>query len=430
MVMMALLGLCAANGAVLAQAPTNWPEFRRDGYNSGYLPGKLSATWELRTAGPVRAISYSNGVLVAGTDRTGDVLGIDAATGKTRWHAKLPSSIHNDVVIVGNLAIATFGDLPVESSPGGAVALDLLNGRIIWRFDVRGALMPSAAVYHGVAILAASDDCVYGVAVATGHLRWRTCIGMSAAMSSPKLAAGNVYFGTTDGHVVALDAASGKLRWIRRYPRVQHTGDATPAIDSSALYITGTEWYGVRPYIHDTTFGVGLRAAVHAFATQPFAQRNAFFATQRVLRIRLADGALDWSRRVGQGEAVSRNQSGTAAVSGGLVISTSPVGRTVSALAVASGGIRWSHVLDGRARGAVLVSENLVFVATENGSLTAFDLESGKQFGRCSWPGHATPTAPVLIGNAFIFASDDAVLRAISYAVLLHRLRVGHSCVT
>ena len=53
-------------------------------------------------------------------------------------------------------------------------------------------------------------------------------------LSSPVVADGTVWFGSGDGHVYALDAATGALRWKFATGGVVH---ASPALADGTLYV-------------------------------------------------------------------------------------------------------------------------------------------------------------------------------------------------
>ena len=62
-------------------------------------------------------------------------------------------------------------------------------------------------VYFG-----SGDGNVYALDAATGVLRWKFHTG-NVVHASPALAAGTLYVGSWDSYFYALDAASGKERW-------------------------------------------------------------------------------------------------------------------------------------------------------------------------------------------------------------------------
>src|SRR5579884_492496 len=149
------------------------------------------------------------------------------------------------------------------SDDGNVYAVDAATGRQKWRFVTRGPAPCSPAVANGLVYFGSYDGRFYAVEADSGRLRWRFTTGgerrfeakgihgmlprnqtiadpYDVFLSSPVVAEGAVYFGSGDGNVYALDAASGDLRWKF------HTGDvvhASPAFDSGTIYVGSWDSY-------------------------------------------------------------------------------------------------------------------------------------------------------------------------------------------
>lgn len=83
---------------------------------------------------------------------------------------------------------------------------------LLWRFATDGPVYSSPAVVEGVLYVGSMDGHLYALDIATGDLRWRFHTG-PGFISSPAIAEGVVYIGSHDGHVYALHAANGDLLW-------------------------------------------------------------------------------------------------------------------------------------------------------------------------------------------------------------------------
>lgn len=81
-----------------------------------------------------------------------------------------------------------------------------------WKFHTGGYVVSSPALADGSVYFGSTDGTMYAVDRETGTLRWKTATG-SRVVSSPAVADGTVYFGSYDGFFYALDGASGKLKW-------------------------------------------------------------------------------------------------------------------------------------------------------------------------------------------------------------------------
>ena len=122
------------------------------------------------------------------------------------------------------------------SDDGNVYSVDLESGRQLWRVRTRGPVPCTPAVADNTVYVGSYDGKFYALDAATGNVKWKFATegerrfeakglhGMQPKMqtiadpfdiylSSPVVAEGSVYFGSGDGHLYALEAASGKLQW-------------------------------------------------------------------------------------------------------------------------------------------------------------------------------------------------------------------------
>ena len=83
---------------------------------------------------------------------------------------------------------------------------------VLWKFATGGRVLSSPAVAGGIAYVGSDDGFLYAVATESGEELWRFETG-GLVRSSPAVVAGRVFFGSYDGIFYALDAASGELDW-------------------------------------------------------------------------------------------------------------------------------------------------------------------------------------------------------------------------
>ena len=149
------------------------------------------------------------------------------------------------------------GSIWFGSDDGNVYAVDAASGRQIWMHATGGPVAATPAVVNGVLYVGSGDGKFYALDARTGATKWKFSTGgerhfeargvhgqqpktqtipddFDLFASSPAVAGGAVYFGSGDGNVYALDAASGEVRW--KFP----TGDvvhAAPALVDGVLYI-------------------------------------------------------------------------------------------------------------------------------------------------------------------------------------------------
>ncbi|MCE9659818.1 MAG: PQQ-binding-like beta-propeller repeat protein [Burkholderiales bacterium] len=155
---------------------------------------------------------------------------------------------------------------------------------------------------------------------------------------TPAVAAGSVYFGSADGTVYALDAASGKERW-----RVALGSgvSASPCVVDGTVFVTSRD------------------GRLHALAA--------------------ADGARRWGADLGR-DRDSRNYwdfytSSPVAFAAALYVGSGD--GHVRAFDLRSGRLLWSHDAGSRVRSTPAVSDSTVVVGTMSGHVLALDRQSG-----------------------------------------------------
>jgi eukaryotic-like serine/threonine-protein kinase len=187
--------------------------------------------------------------------------GVYAAAGApelkgVKWTFHAQGEINSSPAIVN-------GVVYVGSNDGKLYAIDQENGAQKWSFPTGARITSSPAVANGLVYFGSYNGAFYAIDTATGKLRWKflnpgerryTATHLHGSLpageampdpfdvylSSPAIWNGAVYFGSGDGNVYSLDAASGSLKWKF------HTGDvvhASPAIVDGKLYIGSWDSY-------------------------------------------------------------------------------------------------------------------------------------------------------------------------------------------
>ncbi len=201
--------------------------------------------WTREMGAPVWAgLGAWNDLLFVGDD-DGVLSALDLESGETRWSETTGGAVRAVPTVVN-------GSLYVHSDDGLLRALDPATGEIRWQAELGEVTrIPAGATgaryNHFASSVAATDGSLYvgpfggeliALDEATGDVRWRFAAEDTIA-GTPALIAGMVVFGSFDGHVYALDAASGKEVW-------RH--DTGAAIVSSPAVHDGLVVIGSRSY--------------------------------------------------------------------------------------------------------------------------------------------------------------------------------------
>jgi outer membrane protein assembly factor BamB len=310
-----------------------------------------------------------------------------------KWKFKTGGRVYSSPAVADGAVFA-------GSTDGNLYAVDVATGAQKWKFVTKGRLVSSPAVLAGVVYFESYDSNFYAVDAATGALKWKFATngerrfaakhihGMLPEsdlmpdpfdfyLSSPAVSNGVVYFGSGDGNVYALDAASGGLRWKFQTGDVVH---ASPALSEGLLFIGSWDTY--------------------------------FYALDA------ASGAEKWRFKTGD-DPVMHNQTGiqsSAAVANGVVYFGCRDSK-LYALDALTGARKWAADNKGSwVIGSPAVKDGKVYFSTSDGGLFhGVDARTGAELFtlRFQWPMFSSPA---LAGNIAYLGSHEGKLLAIDVA--------------
>ena len=234
--------------------------------------------WTFPTGGRVVSSAvWHDGAVLFGSD-DGNVYAVDAASGRQRWMVHTGGPVASTPAVSGDRAFAVSYD-------GKLYALDARSGEVLWKFATEGERRFEAKGIHGLLPRNQTYPDLYDV-----------------YLSSPLVVDGKVVFGSGDGHVYAVDAASGKLAWKFATGDVVH---ASPAY-AEGLVVVGS-WDG-KLYALDVATGAqrwafqaGLDPLIHnqqGFQSSPAIADGTVFTGCRdghLYAVDLRTGAPKWN---------------------------------------------------------------------------------------------------------------------------------------
>ena len=179
-----------------------------------------------------------------------------ASSGQLKWKFHTAGPVLSSPAVVGAL-------LYVGSADHNLYAINLADGTQKWKFKTHGRVSSSPAVSGGLVYFGSYDGTFYAVDAASGQEKWKFLApgerrfaakhlhGAEPAeetmpdpfdcyLSSPAVWNGTVYFGSGNGNVYALDAATGALKWKFRTGDVVH---ASPAIADGVVFVGSWDTY-------------------------------------------------------------------------------------------------------------------------------------------------------------------------------------------
>ena len=304
--------------ALAAAAPHAQEMFRGDAAHHGTAAGPAPRAfhrvkWTFPTGGRVVSSAvWHDGAVLFGSD-DGNVYSVDATTGRQRWMTHTGGPVASTPALSGDRVFAVSYD-------GRLYALDVRTGEMLWkfategerRFEARGlhGMLPrtqtfadmydvylsSPLVVDGKVVFGSGDGHVYAVDAASGRLAWKFATG-DVVHASPAYADGLVVVGSWDGRLYALDAATGAQRWayqagVDALMHNQQGFQSSPAIADGMVYVGCRDGH---------LYAIDLRTGAQKWnvdtegswvnSSPAVAQGRVYFATSDTARYHVVDAA-------------------------------------------------------------------------------------------------------------------------------------------
>ena len=304
---------------------------------------------------------------------------------------------HTTGFVIGSPAVSA-GTIYAGSTDGNLYAIDLESGASKWKFDAKSRVVSSAAVANGLVYFTAYDGNFYAVDAGSGQLKWKFATAgerryagkhlhgsqpvaemmpdpFDFYLSSPALSNGAVFFGSGDGNVYSLNAATGALNWKFKTGDVVH---ASPAIVNGTLYVGSWDSY--------------------------------FYA------LNAATGKEKWRFKTGEDPEIHNQvgiQSSAAVVDGTVYFGCRD--SNLYALDANTGQKKWAFNNKGSwVIGSPAVKDDTVYFATSDSSLFyALNAKSGAQIFSLKFQGWPLFSSPAIAGDMLYIGSHSGHLIAI-----------------
>lgn len=222
-----------------------------------------------------------------------------------------------------------------------------------------------------------------------GQIAWHHG-GAGPIFSSPVLAYGDLFVGSTGGNLLALDASSGTILW--QHGIGQYLNDSTPVVVGRVAYLSANRSWIIAL---DRTNGrqlwsTNLNEVIQAAPT--FADGLLLVnARTTTFALDARSGAIRW--RFHENGTGWPTQSAPT-VQGNTVYITQGTTNIIYALDVQTGAKIWSHDAGDRLISTPLVTGQNVIIGTWNGLVLALDASTGAQVWRYNVNSALAPGSP------------------------------------
>jgi outer membrane protein assembly factor BamB len=267
----------------------------------------------------------------------------------------------------------------------------------------------------GTLYAAAREGEVVALDPATGRVRWKEDSKAELA-AGPAVGGSLVAVGTSDGRVIALDAKTGKRLWKQA---VSSEVLAAPLVLADRVIVRAVDG---RVHALDAQTGKSLwvgeepvpKLSLRGTAPPVLAKDNivAGFDSGKVIAFALGSGDVAWQAQVATAGGRSEldrlaDVDSAVLVDGNDGFAVGYQGRVVM-LALDSGQVWWSRDLSSYR--APAIDDTQVYVATSDGSMVALRRRDGTVVWQQDGLKRRGLSAPVVVGNAVVVGDFDGYL--------------------
>ncbi|NJD30615.1 MAG: outer membrane protein assembly factor BamB [Gammaproteobacteria bacterium] len=312
-----------------------------------------------------------DGSTVYAAAQGGDVVALDAATGRERWKTDTKLDLSAGPGIGEGLVV-------VGTSDGDVVALDEATGKQRWKSNIPGELLSPALVYRDKVVLRSVEGRLRALSAADGKEQWLVedlVPRLSLRGTATPVGAGDVVVsGFDSGKVMSVTLASGEILWQTQVATPHGRSELERLSDvDSAVKVSGNDVYAV-----------GYQG--------------------RVAMIALDTGQIWWARDVSsyRGLAIDDDQLYVASSDGDVV-----------ALRRRDGTVLWTQSgLKHRGLSPPAVVGNAVVVGDFEGYLHFLDRSTGKFVAREKAGGKRIAAPPLVMGDRVYVIDEGGRLAA------------------
>jgi outer membrane protein assembly factor BamB len=361
---------------------------------AGTTDEALAGTGPAGSFGPIRvtipASAAPGTAWISAEGRRSRLFAQAAFTVNTNWAQFRYSATHTGINPVENM---------LSRSSVARLGLD-------WSFRTGGGVFSSPAVAGGVLYIGAEDGHVYALNAATGAKRWSFPAGTD---SSPAVANGVVYIGS--GNMYALNAATGARRWT--FP-AGGIDDSSPAVANGVVYIGSDNGhvYALNAATGDKRWS--FHTGGFLFSSPAVVNGVVYIGSGdsdgdgNVYALDAGTGAQRWSFPTG---AVVL--SSPAVANGVVYIGTE--GGTVYALNAATGAGLWTFPAGNFVDSSPAVANGVVYIGSFDGNVYALNAATGTRL----WSfrtGNSIQSSPAVANGVVYIGSEDGNVYALDAA--------------
>jgi outer membrane protein assembly factor BamB len=307
------------------------------------------------------------------TDVHGDVSSFDVSTGKLLWSKPLGVSISSGVGAGQGMAV-------VATYSGDVVAMSSVTGDIIWQVPIGGEVVSQAQMNAELVVVQMVTGDIVALDINSGEQRWVYTSSQPnltlRGSSSPLVALDVSLAGLDNGKFVALDNATGNVLWQERINVAKGKSDierltdidGKPMLYQNVIYIPS--YRGSLTAINPFNAQVLWRKPYSSYRSLASSNGRVFLSSANdiVHSIDAQSAAQLWRQDL----LLNRTLTSPAVISNQVVVGDQQ--GYLHFLAQNDGRFVARHKLGGALIGDMLVKNQVLYVLSNNGRLTALSV--------------------------------------------------------
>ncbi len=372
-----------------------WPQFRLNAANNVVLPGALRTAWSVDSGGPISASPSVVGQTLFIGNNLGRMLAIDVRDGREVWRTGFESALMSAPLVIGRNVIVGEGDensmvmhgvVHVGGRANALISLDRETGAVRWDVPVDGTCMPTAAYVDGRVVAHIGTGDLVSLSPDTGEVAFTRNLGTIPSMVAV-LPLGHdtiVSAGETDTGVVAVHASSGAPIWRHSFLNSSAFGDGPLASDGDRV-------------LGGYLFPVPGQKHTYVKAGE--------IGEQRAYALDAKTGAVLWDVHLENGRVPFRNQAAIPLVDRGTLFLGSSIAPAMHAIDLKTGRVRWRRTVHGPVKGGIVATNGNIYFGDFSGRIWALRESDGSVVGTLNAGTPFNVASPIVIGRTLVVSS-------------------------
>ena len=272
-----------------------------------------------------------------------------------------------------------------------------------WTFTTGGHVYSSPVVASGRLYIGSTDHNLYALDPTTGALLWTATTG-DMIQCSPAVANGRVYVNSYDGYLYAFNATTGKQLW--KSPKLVDA-DSSPTVANGIVYVGGYNVQGIFAFNAKTGAQVWSQPVDSVVEASPAISQGVLYVASNkgtLYSFDAATGTPLW-------DAPFVNQAiySSPIVSNGLVYVGSGADSQLWAFYTQDGGSPWRGVTGATVNATAAAANGLVYESSYDGKLYAFNPINGTAVWTFATPYTMTTSPAVANGVVYVGGCTDGI---------------------